>query len=63
MHIGEKIRELRKLRNITQRELGIALLVSSQAVSKWESGKTTPDIENLPKIAAFFGVSIDDLFK
>lgn len=63
MHIGKKIKALRCQRNITQKELGLALFVSSQAVSKWESGKTTPDIENLPRIAEYFGVSIDELFK
>lgn len=59
--IGSIIAELRKSKGATQDELGSAVGVSAQAVSKWETGGT-PDIELLPAIADFFGVSIDSLF-
>lgn len=61
MQIGEKIRALRKERKRTQEQLAEALHVSPQAVSKWETGASCPDVEALPPIAAYFGVSIDEL--
>jgi len=59
--IAEKIRTLRKERGITQDELAAALRVSFQSVSRWENSQTYPDIELLPKIAAYFGVTTDEL--
>ena len=59
--IAEKIRTLRKERGITQDELASALRVSFQSVSRWENGETYPDIEMIPKIAAYFGVTTDEL--
>ena len=58
--IGDNIRLLRKTKGVTQEELAEAVHVSFQAVSKWENGGT-PDIEILPALASFFGVSIDEL--
>ena len=58
--IGNKIRELRISNNITQAELGDAVGVSMQAVSKWERGGT-PDIDILISIARYFGVTMDEL--
>ena len=60
--IGEKIALLRKEKNITQTELAEYLFLAPQAISRWEVGNGTPEISLLPKIATFFGVSIDDLF-
>lgn len=60
--IGEKIALLRKNRNITQTELAEYLFLAPQTVSRWEVGNGTPEITLLPRIAAFFGVSIDELF-
>lgn len=59
--IGKNIAEFRKTKGITQGELAEIVGVSSQAVSKWESGGS-PDIELLPVIADYFDVSIDKLF-
>lgn len=58
MEYGEKITALRKSKGMTQAELGAALNVTSQAVSKWERGESYPDFETLSKIAKLFGVSI-----
>lgn len=58
--IGNNIKLLRKAKGITQEELADAVHVSFQAVSKWENGGA-PDIETLPVLANFFGVSIDEL--
>ena len=59
---GEKIRELRQSKNMTQSELGRALGVTSQSVSKWEQNTTSPDLLLLPRIARYFGISMDELF-
>ena len=59
--INEQIAALRKQRGVSQTELGAALGVSSQAVSKWENGMSCPDIMLLPSIAAYFDVTIDEL--
>lgn len=60
--IAKKIRSLRKNKNMTQEELAEILSVSAQAVSKWENGISAPDIELLPIIARYFGISMDELF-
>ena len=59
--IGANIAELRKAKGVKQEDVAKAVGVSSQAVSKWENGGT-PDIELMPRIADYFGVSIDRLF-
>lgn len=60
--IGEKIGILRKEKQITQTELAEYLFLAPQTVSRWEVGNGTPEITLLPKIATFFGISIDELF-
>ena len=62
MDIGTQIKALRTQRGITQETLADKLSVSPQAVSKWERGAATPDIQLLPALSAYFGVSIDELF-
>ena len=62
MKIGEKIKKLRKAKQISQESLANVLGVTFQAVSKWETGSTTPDLALIPPLASFFGVSIDELF-
>ena len=58
MTYGEKISDLRKKRGMTQDDLGKAMNVSYQAVSKWERGESQPDFETMSKIAKLFGVPI-----
>lgn len=60
--IGEKIAALRRAKNITQTQLAEYLFLVPQTISKWEVGNGTPDVALLPKIADFFGVSMDELF-
>lgn len=62
MEIGNRIRQMRTSKGVTQEELANVLNVSNQAVSRWETGITTPDITLLPSIALFFGVTIDEIF-
>ena len=61
--IGEKIRELRKHKDITQEQLAEFLSVTNQAISKWESENGYPDIEYIVPIADYFKVTIDYLFE
>ena len=60
--LGEKIKHLRKQRDISQEVLADYLGVTFQAVSKWETGAAMPDIVLIPAIASFFGISTDELF-
>ena len=62
LDLGNKIRQLRRRDQKTQEQLADALGVTSQAVSRWESGGSYPDMNLIPSIANFFGVSIDALF-
>ena len=61
MEFCEKLRELRKIRGLTQEELAEILYVSRTAVSKWESGRGYPSIDSLKEISNYFSVTIDDL--
>ncbi len=62
LKIGETIRVLRKQQGRTQENLAEALGITFQAVSRWESGLAYPDMELVPAIANYFGISIDELF-
>ena len=62
MEMGKEIRRLRDARGITQETLAQALNVTAQTVSKWECGTSMPDVQTLPQIAIYFGVTIDQLF-
>lgn len=62
LDLGQKIRELRRRDGRTQEALAEALGVTSQAVSRWEAGGGYPDMEMIPSIANYFGISIDELF-
>lgn len=62
LNIGDKIKSLRKRDGRTQEALANALGVSCQAVSRWELSAAYPDIELVPSIANYFGISIDELF-
>lgn len=53
--------QLRKLRQLTQENIAEKVGVSRQAVAKWESGETVPDLDKCRIIADLFGVSLDDL--
>lgn len=61
MTLGEKLKAARKNAGLTQEQLSEKLMVSRQAVTKWESDKGMPDIENLKKLSKLLNVSIDYL--
>ena len=60
-NLGEKLKSLRKARDLTQEQLAESLCISSQAVSKWETNASFPDITMLPVLAHFYGVTTDEL--
>ncbi len=62
LNLGNKIRELRRRDGRTQDNLAEVLGVTAQAVSRWESGGSYPDMEMIPAIANYFHISIDELF-
>ena len=63
MEIGKQIKNLRTEKGVTQEELANYLGISYQAVSKWENDITSPDIQLLPLISVYFGITIDKLFE
>ena len=62
MSIGKNIAKYRKAKGFTQEELGAKLGVTNQAVSKWESEVSMPDIMLLPKIATALNITLNDLY-
>ncbi len=60
--MADRIKILRKAKGMTQEEMGSALGLSYQAISKWENDAALPDVQMIPKIAEYFGISIDELF-
>ena len=62
LNLGNNIRQYRRKDKRTQEQLAEVLGVTAQAVSRWESGGSYPDMEIIPSIAHYFGISIDELF-
>lgn len=60
-NLAHNIKKYRKLRGLTQNELADRLFVTAQNVSKWETGKSVPDLDNLCKLTNIFAVSPDRL--
>ena len=60
-YFAGNLKKLRKNADITQEKLAECLGVLPQTVSKWERAETYPDIETLPSLANFFGITIDEL--
>lgn len=63
MKLGQKIAELRKKDHLSQEGLAEKMNVSRQAVSKWESNQSIPDIEKIVDLSELFGVTTDYLLK
>lgn len=58
---GDFIANLRKEKNLTQKQLAQKLNVSDKAVSRWETGKGYPDVSSLVSLSVYFGVSVNEL--
>ena len=63
MTFSEKISALRKQKGWSQEELAEKLMVTRQAVSKWESAQSMPDLDKLVQLSEALGVSTDYLLK
>ena len=63
MNMADRIQSLRKAKGISQEQLADKIGVSRQAVSKWESEQSTPDIEKVILLSEFFDVTTDYLLK
>ena len=63
MMFFEQVYRLRKESNLTQEDLAEKCEVSRQAVAKWESGESVPDIYKLIQIAKIFDISLDELVR
>ena len=61
--MADRIQYLRKSKGISQEELADKVGVSRQAVSKWESEQSTPDLEKIIIMSDFFGVTTDYILK
>lgn len=59
--LGRRIRKLRETLGLTQSQVAHSVMVTAQAVSKWERGENAPDLSLLSHLACLFGVSIDFL--
>ena len=60
-NIANNIAELRKMNHMTQQDLAEKLNYTDKAISKWERGESTPDIESLSALAKMFNLTVDDL--
>jgi len=58
---GERLKQQRKAKNLTQDEAAAKIGVSGQAVSKWEKGECLPDVYNLKMLGLLYRVSVDSL--
>lgn len=63
MKFHEKLISLRKSNGLSQEELGAALDVSRQTISKWESGQSYPDFQRLVLLSDYFSLTLDALVK
>ncbi|MGT2833467.1 helix-turn-helix domain-containing protein [Streptococcus halotolerans] len=58
---AEQLKSLRAAKNLSQDALAEQLYISRQAISKWENGDATPDMDNLIQLATILEVSLDEL--
>lgn len=61
--ISTRLKELREKNNYTQAKIAEYLNISRQAISHWETGKASPDLEKLLLLAKLYNISVDDFFK
>ncbi|APX71499.1 helix-turn-helix domain-containing protein [Companilactobacillus allii] len=61
MEISKIVKNKRNELNLTQNDLAKSLYVSKRSITNWETGKTTPDIDTLVRLAKLYDISLDDL--
>ncbi len=63
MKIGDKLKNARLRKSMTQEEVAEKLFVSRQSISNWENNKTYPDIGNVIALSDLYQISLDELLK
>lgn len=63
MKFNQKLMSIRKMKGLSQEELGMELQVSRQTISKWESGQSYPDFQRLVMLSDYFNMTLDELVK
>lgn len=61
MTLGERIKEFRHMKGLSQEGLSEKLNVSRQAITKWESDNGVPDVDNLIALSRLMGITLDEL--
>ena len=61
MDFGDKLKEIRKNEGLSQEQLAERIGVSRQAITKWETGRGLPDVENMVILAEIFKMTLDEL--
>ncbi len=61
VEIGSFLGELRKQKELKQKEVAEALQVSDKAISRWETGRGIPDVDSLQRLSEFYEVSINEI--
>ena len=59
--LADRLKTLRRRKDLTQEQLADYMCVTPQAVSRWETGATSPDISALPVLAELYGITVDEL--
>jgi transcriptional regulator with XRE-family HTH domain len=60
--ISQKLVELREVKGVTQETVAALFGLSNKTISKWENGLSSPDLQHIPVLAEYYGVTIDELF-
>lgn len=63
MLLGEKLKETRQNKGLSQSTVAEYLNISRQSISKWENNSSYPDLDNLVRLSEYYEISIDDLLK
>lgn len=59
--IGDNLKELRKMRNLSQQDFAIEMQTSQQRVSEWECNKVEPSLYNIVRILKFYDITFEEL--
>ena len=61
MLLGERLKETRQSKGVSQSTVAEHLNISRQSISKWENNSSYPDLDNLVRLSEYYEISIDDL--
>ncbi|MBP3458693.1 MAG: helix-turn-helix transcriptional regulator [Lachnospiraceae bacterium] len=61
MEFGDRLKQFRMSRGLSQEQLAEKISVSRQAITKWETNRGLPDVENMVSLAEIFGITLDEL--